>query len=204
MGTIYEVEAGQFLPTPFSKALTQSVFSDGFEVMDKSVNAALQKIPEFLSKTEYRNPDNPIDCPFQLANDTRKTFFRWFDDNPRLRQMFNNYMISSRGSLLSWMDKYPLDETLSKNASATENAIFFVDVGGGDGHDLQEMCRRYPLIDKRMILQEQASVISDLVNKQLNPKTELMVHDFFEEQPIKGDFLSSQKSQHLNLAAVLI
>ncbi len=188
MGTIYEVDVDQFLPTPLSKALTLSMYSDGFPVLQEVVDPPLHKLHELLSKNHYQNPQDPLDCPFQIGHNTKNHYFQWMNEHPKLWVMFNNHMSGTHAGLLNWTERkfYPLEEDLAKGASAKEDAIFFIDVGGGNGHDIQEMCEKYPDINKRMILQDQASVIEELGDTKLDPRIQPMSHNFFQEQPIKG------------------
>ena len=189
MGTIYETDADQFLPTPFSKALKDSMWSDGFPVLQDVVDPPVYKLHEYLSGNQYKNPEDPMDCPFQLGHNTKNHYFQWMHEHPKLWTMFNNHMSGSRTGLSNWMVKkyYPLEENLVKGSSEKEDAIFFIDVGGGNGHDLQEMCQNYPDVNRRMILQDQASVIKELEVAKLDPRIQPMVHDFFQDQPIKGN-----------------
>lgn len=190
MGTIYETEADLFLRTRFSHALTRTTISDGFQVLHEVVDPPVRKLHEHLSKNRYKNPEDPLKCPFQLAHGTNLHYFQWMAEHPKLQSMFNNHMTGSRERTSSWMDKkhYPLEENLVKGASEKEDAIFFIDIGGGNGHDIKELCRQYPHVDKRMILQDQESVVSKLANSELDSRIQPMAHNFFEEQPIRGGF----------------
>lgn len=92
----------------------------------------------------------------------------------------------------SWMDEdfYPVRERLAGNSTLDKEAILLVDVGGGLGHDLAEFKRKHPDIDPkvcgRLILQDKPDVIA-----QIPPETahslELSAHDFFMEQPARGE-----------------
>lgn len=39
---------------------------------------------------------------------------------------------------------YPIDDNLAKGARTEDDAVFLVDVGGGKGYDLQDLCRKHP------------------------------------------------------------
>lgn len=189
MGTIHEVDADLFLPTPLSKALTQPIYSDGFPVVQEVVDPPVHRLHEYLQETRYKNPDNAYDCAFQLGHNTKKHYFQWMNEHPKLWNMFNSHMTGTHAGLSNWMDKqyFPIEERLLDGASAKEDAVFLIDVGGGNGHDIQEMCRQNPNINKRMVLQDQASVIQELKDTKLDSRIEPMAHNFFQEQPIKGD-----------------
>ena len=190
MGTIYEADVDQFLPTRLSKALTQSMYADGFPVLHEVVDPPVYKLHEHLSRTKYQNPKDPLDCPFQLGHGTRNHYFQWMQEHPKLWTMFNNHMTGTHAGLSNWMDKkyYPLEENLVQGAKLEADAIFFIDVGGGNGHDLEELCRQNPQLNKCMILQDQASVIDELKDTKLDFRIQPMAHNFFQPQPIKGEF----------------
>ena len=80
---------------------------------------------------------------------------------------------------------YPVMERLGHHTNTDDkNAVFLVDVGGGLGHDLEELKFKCPGITGRLVLQDQPEVIG-----QINKATagiELTTHDFFTPQPVKG------------------
>ena len=87
----------------------------------------------------------------------------------------------------SWMDEgfYPVMERLGHHTiNDDKNAVFLVDVGGGLGHDLEELRFKCPGITGRLVLQDQPEVIGQ-INK-VTAGIELTAHDFFTPQPVKG------------------
>lgn len=59
-----------------------------------------------------------------------------------------------------------------------------VDVGGGYGHEIQEIRKRYPDLPGRMIVQD----LSDTINQiTAAPGTEAMAYDFFTPQVIQDE-----------------
>lgn len=87
----------------------------------------------------------------------------------------------------SWMDPgtYPVQEKLIDGASTKESDVFIVDVGGNKGHDLEEFRSKWPTAPGRLILQDRPQVLGDI--KSLNSAIEPMEHDFYTEQPVKGE-----------------
>ena len=193
MGIIYEADADRFLSTPFSSALTQQVYADSFAPLQDSMDPAVYKLHEYLAKTGYKTPNNALDAPFQFAYSTKSHYFEWMQARPHLWKMFNGHMTASNAGLLNWMDPrfYPLEDNLLKDTA--EDAVLIIDVGGGNGHDLQEICRKYPHVNRRMIVQDQASVIDHIADKNLDPRIQPMTHNFFEKQPVKGNSTGFRK-----------
>lgn len=99
-------------------------------------------------------------------------------------QTFNTYMTANQDSRPSWIDWFPVEDRLLKDAKADDNAVLMVDIAGGRGHYLAAFKERFPYAKGRMILQEVPDVIHDAQN--LDPSIERMGHDMFEPQPIKG------------------
>lgn len=153
------------------------------------------KMPEYLAKTGYKNPQSAVDGPFQYGHKSPLHFFEWLKANPNVLDTFNNHMMGYRQGRPSWMDPdfYPVEERLGKGFSKEENAVMLVDVGGGMGHDLEEFQSKHPNLPGRLVLQEQPVVIKDI--KSLHKGIEPMEHDFYTPEPIKGELNDSQNQK---------
>ena len=84
-----------------------------------------------------------------------------------------------------FLDLFPAEERLTGgyDYSQGKEGVLLVDVGGGQGHEVQKFIERLPNTEGRLVLQDQAEVIDQV------PKTdamEVMVHDFFTPQPVQG------------------
>ena len=88
----------------------------------------------------------------------------------------------------SWMDPnfYPVEQNLVEGAKTEDDAVFLVDVGGGKGHDLQELHRKHPTLPGKLVLQELKDVIEEASASGLGEKIVPMEHDFFTKQPVLG------------------
>lgn len=161
-------------------------------VRHDALGPAFNAIPAFLKKTNYQNPSNLVDGPFQHAHSTDKAFFVWLAERPEMAACFNNYMSGYRQGKASWMDErfYPVRERLGQELTSKDgsDSVLLVDVGGGLGHDLKDFQTKHSDLSGRLILQDQPSVIA-----QIEPETakgiDLTAHDFFTEQPVKGKSL---------------
>lgn len=98
--------------------------------------------------------------------------------HPAVLKEFNTFMTHQRLNSRVWLDVYPLDKSAEPDQGA-----FFVDIGGGLGHMCVELSRRHPSIPGRTVMQDLAPTISKLPAGQ---PFEPMVHNFYEEQPIKA------------------
>lgn len=100
---------------------------------------------------------------------------------------FNNHMTAYHEGRPSWMDAdfYPVQQELVEGACIDAEAVLMVDVGGGLGHDLVEFHRKHPKAPGRLVVQDLPSVIGTI--QEIDKAVEPMGHDFFNEQPIKGE-----------------
>ena len=212
MGSIYEIGPNEYLPTPFSKALKEPIYRDAYPTMfvlstfglityqiaDHLARFDLSgpsffALPELLLRTQYKNPDKPKDGAFQLGHDTNDHIFEWMSQHPKFLSNFQNHMAGYRTGRSSWMDThfYPVKDNLIKDARTDEYATFLVDVGGGKGHDLRELCQKHPALPGKLVLQEIKGVIEEAKSEGfgLDGKAILAEHDFFTKQPIIGMFI---------------
>lgn len=137
-------------------------------------------MPAYFKKTKYQNPGNITDGPSQYAHRTQGPFFAWLPERAEHFEHFNNYMSGYRQGKRSWMDEgfYPVVGRLGPDADYdNKDAILLVNVGGGLGHDLEELKARHPG------LQGQAEVIAQI--SKSSDDIELTAHDFLTPQPVK-------------------
>ena len=153
-------------------------------------------LPENLAEFNWKNPSDGMHTALQAGLRTDVHGFEWMATHPKVLQNFNVYMSTNRQGRSHWLDCYPLEQDFLVNTTTTnglapehgdggsnDEAVFFVDVGGAVGSEIIEIKRRYPKIQGRLILQDQADTIQ-MVGP--NPPFENMVHDFFTPNPVKG------------------
>lgn len=75
------------------------------------------------------------------------------------------------------------------NVDIVAQDALLVDMGGSVGHDLSEFRRKWPQASGRLVLQDLAEVLAQAKTMSLHPSIELMEHDFFTEQPVKGTYI---------------
>ena len=150
------------------------------------IGPSLHKIPAYLKKTSYKNPQDSLNGPFQYAHNTKLPLWTWMSERPDMTQCFNNYMTGYRQGKISWMDpdSYPVAEKLGRDLKDEKDAVLLVDVGGGLGHDLEEFKAKHPHIPGRLVLQDRPEVVRQI--KKISQGIEATVHDFFTPQPIRG------------------
>lgn len=113
---------------------------------------------------------------------------------PERLSQFQNHMAGYRTGRASWMDYdfYPVEKSLVQGTKAENDAVFLVDMGGGRGHDLQELQKKHPKLPGKLVLQDQIAVIEQAKAAGLDSKIIPMEHDFFTPQPVIGMSLNTR------------
>ena len=142
-------------------------------------------MPEYLSKTEYKNPTDPTDGIFQYTKDWKGDLFQYYDAHPREGKSFSNVMGGVMAHQAGWLDIYPHERLLESDP----NLPLLVDVGGNIGYDIERFRQAHPQTAARLYLQDRPEVIQQ--SKCPNPVNKL-AYDFFTPQPIKGKISPSK------------
>ncbi|PYI01803.1 S-adenosyl-L-methionine-dependent methyltransferase [Aspergillus sclerotiicarbonarius CBS 121057] len=184
INAVVETENGEYACNGFSHTLANTKYADSFPAFMDCIYPAVLAVPKFLRQTKYHNPTDSHHSPFQLGVHTAHTFFEDLADHPALSAQFNNHMSIYHKGRASWMDPgfYPVDQLQCGRPLGEDDALL-VDVGGGKGHDLNELRTKWPTIPGRLILQDLPAVVAEATD--LHPSIECMAHDFFTEQPVK-------------------
>ena len=183
MSIVHEVSADTYGSTTFTEALTEPKFRDGITYINDIPGPSFKQLPSYLKSTSYRTPTSLTDGPFQSAHATKLPFFGWLHSNPPYLGIFSNYMGAYRAGRASWVDAgfYPVSERLASAFEPSTSPVLLVDVGGGQGHDLQELCAKHANLPGTLILQDQADVVAKVSAQGF----EAVPHDFFGPQPVK-------------------
>ncbi|KAL4793559.1 sterigmatocystin 8-O-methyltransferase precursor [Aspergillus venezuelensis] len=148
--------------------------------------------PDYFRRNGNQLPKSVLDTPFQLAKNTQLSYFDWMRENPAAAKDFQLWMTAKQHSAPNWVDWFDvqsaiLDGVFEPQPASNDN-VLFIDIGGGEGHYLHAFNRKFPEAPGRRVLQDLPHVISS-ISKALDsegPTIELMPHDFFKPQPIKG------------------
>ncbi|PSN71814.1 S-adenosyl-L-methionine-dependent methyltransferase [Corynespora cassiicola Philippines] len=180
IGVLKQFDEDHYIANNVTHNLSEQVSEAGISHCFQTISTQYQTIPSFLQKTGYRNPTNELNTVFQQAWNTDLHAFAWFSSHPNELKHFNDYMAFRREPKLSWLTVYPVEEE-TQNWPADKPV--YVNIGGGIGHQCAQFKEKYPNVSGRVILQD----LPHSIEKALQtPGVENMVHNFFEEQPIKG------------------
>lgn len=145
---------------------------------------ASMKMSEFFKKSGYQNPDSLSNNPYTYAHNTNGLgMFEFLLKDPVRFKDFNDAMQARSSQTLLPYHLFPFKEEFSK-VKTTDETVLLVDVGGGNGQattTIRELCHG---VKGRMVLQDQIQVIEGITEGL--PGVELMGHDFFKPQPVKG------------------
>lgn len=144
----------------------------------------LAKIPEFLQKTDFKNPEGDGKGAFQYAENFEQSIWVWFAQNPEKLDNTNTFMEADRGSRPSWLDWFSVKERIVDGFDANQSDVMLVDVAGGRGHDIAAFHQRFPNAPGRLVVEDQPHVIDDI--RDLDSAIERVKFDLFDKQPIIG------------------
>lgn len=140
-----------------------------------------EAVPRFLKRTNYQNPANPTDSPWQEGYETKDHPFVWLQSNPRHFGLFMQWVYLSRAGPPLWFDVFPFDQIVGQGSD--KDTVLFVDVGSALGHQSIGLRKRFPDLPGRVIIQDTPQVIG---MAQPGHDIETQVYDFFAPQPVKG------------------
>lgn len=146
----------------------------------------LSKIPEFLQKTGYKNPEGAVNGPFNHTENFPETIWQWVGQDQAKLDACNTFMEADRGSRPSWLEWFPAKERVVDGFDASSDGKLLVDVAGGRGHDIDAFRRKFPDISTpgRLVVEDLPQVIGDI--HDLDSSIERVGFDLFDSQPVKG------------------
>lgn len=171
-------------------ALTKAITIPALEVTIKGqTDYALQistQFPSYFATHGYACPTSPTSTPFQHVYQTRETFFQWLHSDPSRRRDVELRMEALRTSREHWTTWFPVSKNLLSGSNQDEDpeSVLLVDVGGGAGEDIKKFLKKFPDAKGRVVLEDLPAVLEGV--KGLDERIEMVGHDFFNEQPVKG------------------
>ena len=145
---------------------------------------ACAELPEFLRRTSFANPQDPLTNPFHDMFDTKLHWFEWIKAHPREWGNFNSFMTAYREAKRPWTDIFPAEEVVYEGLEGSEK-VTCVDLGGRYGKNLKLIQAKFHNAPAKMILQDTPEVI-DNIPQQGKGAIEANAHNFFKPQPVQG------------------
>ena len=98
---------------------------------------------------------------------------------------FNAFMAGSLETRKNWFSTFPVDEILLNGARKGDpESVLLVDIGGGEGHDIEAFHKSFASVHGKLILQDLPPVVDNI--KSLDAAVVRQKYNFFTEQPVKG------------------
>lgn len=145
--------------------------------------------PEYFRAYGYKECVNDTHTPHSYAwRQPEKNFWELISQDPQRLADFNASM-ETLDEVLPVMGMFDFSWVMQNAGRVAEDTALVVDVGGGKGQALKQILRNHREIPaSRLVLQDRPAVIEQVIQAD-EPElrgVEKMVHDFFEEQPVKG------------------
>lgn len=184
-GLVRELPNGTYAANGTTCWLATPGAEGGVKHYNVTVTKILGSLPAFLANNGYRNPTDPANCAFNLAwGYDKPAYSGWVPPDPTLLPAFMEFMKSQRGTQKSCMTSFPVEKLRLSPEDVEKERALFVDVGGSAGHQCLNLRQTHPELKGRIILEDQASVISALDHNQLTSQgIQPTAHDFFTPQP---------------------
>lgn len=146
---------------------------------------AFQAFPSFLEETGYQDITDSKKTPFQKGHNTDLPAFDYMSQQPKLFHALQIVMSAVQSA--DWLTGLDVLDRAARAASSDqpdrEPKPFFVDVGGGYGHQCKRLLETYPNLHGRLVLQDLPEAV-----EKLSPidGVKAQAQDFFQKQPIEG------------------
>lgn len=130
--------------------------------------------------------------------DTKLHFYDYIEKDPKAFKDFDAFMTATRRSRPVFTEWFPvqeriLDGYIPGNDQAGEghaDDVLIVDVGGGQGQNLERFKSKFPQAPGRLILEDRPRTVAEVNFSAAG--MEAIPYDFFTPQPVKGTALPSR------------
>ncbi|CEJ55584.1 hypothetical protein PMG11_01835 [Penicillium brasilianum] len=142
-------------------------------------------MPDFFKENDYQDIESNTNTPFQKAYNTTLSPFEWFVQHPKHFESLQKVMTALEGA--EWTVGFDLLDLAAKHVPFTSPQAsekpFFVDVGGGHGHQCIQLGKKYPNLLGRLVLQDLPAAVDKL---PLIEGVRAEAYNFFQKQPVTG------------------
>ncbi|KAJ5960189.1 O-methyltransferase family 2 [Penicillium vulpinum] len=154
-----------------------------------TIGPVVQAMPAFFVANNYQDVTVNTNTPFQKAHNTELTSFEWLVQQPKHFENMQRIMTALQGS--EWTEGFDIFNDEARNipfkpsstAPKPSEKPFFVDVGGGHGHQCIELGKKHPNLLGHLVLQDLPEAVEHL--PPING-VRAEAYDFFQPQPIIG------------------
>ncbi|KAL4964567.1 O-methyltransferase-domain-containing protein [Aspergillus stella-maris] len=138
------------------------------------------RVSSFIVETGYADVTDAAKSPFQKAFNPDLPCFAWMAQHPEQADALQKVTKSWQSS--NWMAEFELFEKEALNADGDNEDLFYVDVGGGSGHQCSAVRDKYPSLKGQLVLQDLPEVVQELSEV---PGLTIEANDILQEQQVK-------------------
>lgn len=143
----------------------------------------MTELPDFLESHQWKDPVDVQPTLFGFAHKTDQTMFEWFETQPEQRAIFAAFQSSTAALAVCQLQPFLRSLLTAPSSSDDSNQVTLVDVGGGRGAVLREVCQELsPPPKGRIVLQDLPNVLEGVQDELV----EVMPYSFLEPQPVHG------------------
>ncbi|KAF7862854.1 uncharacterized protein EAF02_010403 [Botrytis sinoallii] len=162
------------------ESLAQATEADG--VLLARLLRTYLALPGFLADTKYKNPTNPQNTAVQTAfHHPNKDLSGILGEKPDTAQAFATLMSTWAEGTSLVQGLFPIARFLAEGDSSI--SALWVEMGGGYGQKTVALRAAFPELEGRFVVQDLLHIVSGAGR---NEGIEYLVHEIFEEQPVKG------------------
>ncbi|KAF8851806.1 S-adenosyl-L-methionine-dependent methyltransferase [Acephala macrosclerotiorum] len=170
--------------------LSTTLSIPAFLGMLKFTSPGVAKLPEYLTATDYKNPGSTTGTatPFQYGNNTPLSFYQALAKNSKARAGFDDQMkrhvaMERAKSQMGFASIYDFQGEIGPLITSSEE-VSLVDVGGSQGHVLEDVKKHLPDLKGRLVLEELPETLGSV---KVPEGVEAVPYNFLESvQPVKG------------------
>lgn len=138
-------------------------------------------LPAFLAENSYADITSNNKTPFQKGHNTELGAFEWLKEHPK---NFNALQVSMTAiQNADWLKGLKVLDQAAQQVMRGSEKPFFVDVGGGHGHQCKQLLEKYPNLHGTVILQDLPQAVDALPPIE---GVKVTAQDFFEKQSVHG------------------
>ena len=108
----------------------------------------------FLKRISYRNPTDPMNAAVYGAHNTTDHFMPFLATKPDFQKSIRTYISAFDEGRTKWTDYFPVEREICKGTRQDQEAIMFVDIGTGMGHEGLALKKRCPHMLGRFVNQD--------------------------------------------------
>lgn len=163
-------------------------------------------LPDFLEAHKWQDPVDVQPTLFGFAHQTDQTMFEWFESQPEQRAIFAAFQSSTAALAVCQLQPFlrslltapsPASSDGPSDDSFESRVVNLVDVGGGQGAVLRQVCNELdPPPRGRIVLQDLPKVLEGVEGGE---RVEVMPYNFLDPQPLYGNCFPTPTQKMLPL-----